>query len=87
MNCCDEFGDCQQGRQCPIRQGYGHRKVRAGQPVGDDTGCLPVQYTKEQIDDWEADDRASMRDVVWIVILSTALTWILVWLLFDLMGV
>ena len=82
MNCCNH--DCDQGRSCATRK---TRRVRAGQPVGDDTGCLPVQYTKEQLDDWEADDRASMRDVVWIVILSTALTWILVWLLFDLMGV
>ena len=87
MNCCDEFGDCQQGRQCPIRTGYGHRKVRAGQPVRDDTGCLPVQYTQAQLDDWEADDRAAARDFAWMAILSTLLVVVLVVLLFDLMGV
>ena len=20
MNCCDEYGDCRQGRDCPVRQ-------------------------------------------------------------------
>lgn len=67
MNCCDEFGDCQQGRQCPIRQGYGHRKVRAGQPVRDDTGCLPVQYTQEQLDQWRREiDREAVE--LWIIV-------------------
>ena len=67
MNCCDEFGDCQQGRQCPIRQGYGHRKVRAGQPVRDDTGCLPVQYTQEQLDQWRKQiDREAVE--LWIIV-------------------
>lgn len=21
MNCCDEYGDCRQGRDCPVRKG------------------------------------------------------------------
>lgn len=33
------------------------RRVRAGAPPPDNTGCLPVQYTKEQITDWERQDR------------------------------
>ena len=57
MNCCNEFGDCRQGRDCPVRAGYAHRKVRAGQPVGDDTGCLPVEYTEEQLAVWDAEER------------------------------
>ena len=82
MNCYNH--DCDQGRSCATRK---TRRVRAGQPVGDDTGCLPVQYTKEQLDDWEADDRAAARDFAWMAILSTALVVVLVVLLFDLMGV
>jgi sensor histidine kinase regulating citrate/malate metabolism len=55
------------GRQCPIRQGYGHRKVRAGQPVRDDTGCLPVQYTQEQLDQWRKQiDREAVE--LWIIV-------------------
>ena len=87
MNCCDEYGDCQQGRNCPVRTGYGHRKVRAGKPVSDDTGCLPVQYTKEQIDDWEVDDRAAAREFLIMTVLVALLFAVLAALLFDLMGV
>ena len=67
MNCCDEYGDCRQGRDCPIRTGYGHRRVRAGQPVCDDTGCLPVQYTQEQIDEWRREvDREAVE--FWLIV-------------------
>ena len=61
------------------------RRVRAGRPP-DNTGCLPVQYTQAQLDDWEADDRAAARDFAWMAILSTLLVVVLVVLLFDLMG-
>jgi hypothetical protein len=29
MNCCDDNGNCRQGRDCPVRT----RRVRAGQPA------------------------------------------------------
>jgi hypothetical protein len=29
MNCCNDNGDCTQGRDCPVRT----RRVRAGQPA------------------------------------------------------
>jgi hypothetical protein len=41
MNCCDDYGDCNQGRDCPIRKGYGTRRARAGEPVTDE---LPIKY-------------------------------------------
>lgn len=37
------------------------RRVRAGQPVGDDTGCLPVDYTQAQLDVWRAEETAKAR--------------------------
>ena len=82
MNCCNH--DCDQGRSCATRK---TRRVRAGQPVGDDTGCLPVQYTKEQLDDWEADDRAAAREFLIMTVLVALLFAVLAALLFDLMGV
>jgi hypothetical protein len=48
------------GRQCPIRQGYGHRKVRAGRPP-DNTGCLPVDYTQAQLDAWHQEEAVKAR--------------------------
>ena len=80
MNCCDEYGDCQQGRNCPVRTGYGHRKVRAGKPVSDDTGCLPVQYTEDQLDQWRREiDREAVE--LWIIVAC------LVMLVFIVLGV
>jgi hypothetical protein len=35
MNCCDDYGDCNQGRDCPVR------KVRAYPHVPDD---MMVEY-------------------------------------------
>jgi len=63
------------------------RRVRAGRPVGDDTGCLPVQYTQEQIDDWGVDDRAAAREFLIMTVLVALLFAVLAALLFDLMGV
>lgn len=84
-NCCNQA--CEQGRKCPNRQGYGHSKVRAGKPVRDDTGCLPVQYTQAQLDDWEVDDRAAAREFLIMTVLVALLFAVLAALLFDLMGV
>lgn len=43
------------------------RKVRAGQPVAEDAGCLPVQYTQEQLDQWRKQiDREAVE--LWIIV-------------------
>lgn len=58
MNCCDQ--ECHQGKDCPIRQGYGHRRVRAGQPI---------QYTEEQLEQWRREDeRMDLED--WLTVAS-----------------
>jgi hypothetical protein len=28
MNCCDEYGNCRQGRDCPIRKSRVKREIR-----------------------------------------------------------
>jgi hypothetical protein len=28
MNCCDEYGNCRQGRDCPIRKSQAKREIR-----------------------------------------------------------
>lgn len=71
MNCCDY--DCTQGRDCPIRTGKPIRRVRAGQPVGDDTGCLPVEFTEQQLQEWERDDDRLDRDDVLTLLSAIAL--------------
>lgn len=36
------------------------RRVRAGQ-APDNTGCLPVDFTQQQIDAWQAEESAKTR--------------------------
>ena len=33
MNCCDEYGDCRQGRDCPVRVAKIGRKDHAPAPL------------------------------------------------------
>jgi hypothetical protein len=33
MNCCDEYGDCRQGRDCPVRVAKVGRKDHAPAPL------------------------------------------------------
>ena len=41
-------------------------RVRAGRPP-DNTGCLPVQYTQEQLDQWRREiDREAVE--LWIIV-------------------
>ena len=41
MNCCDEYGNCNQGRDCPVR------RVKAGQPA-------PSEWPPKEF--WPQDD-------------------------------
>ena len=66
MNCCDEYGDCNQGRDCPIRKGYVTRRCRAGKPVEDD---LPVQYWPGHEDDGIEDQKDMVAVAIALFIL------------------
>jgi len=68
MNCCDSTEDCHQGRDCPIRRGYGTRKVRAGAPVAED---LPISYAAGHEDDERVPDEPDFVGVaIFIVVVS-----------------
>ncbi len=62
-NCCNDYGDCTQGRHCPVR------RVRAGGPPPDD---LPIQYAEEEPDFTNV---AIFITVVSIVFAIVAMAW------------
>ena len=83
MNCCDH--DCHQGKDCPIRASYSHRKVRAGQPPQD-----PIQFADEQLAQWEKEEanrKADAREEWFTVACTVALVIVAVLWLFGLIGI
>jgi hypothetical protein len=48
MNCCDDNGDCTQGRDCPVRKGYTHRRVRGNSTPPPD---MPIQFARGHEDE------------------------------------
>lgn len=47
MNCCDEAGNCRQGRDCPVRL------ARMGMAVPDDDDTpSPEQRQRQELLDW-----------------------------------
>lgn len=50
------------------------RRVRAGTPPPDSTGCLPVDYTAQQIDAWAREQDQERRPSRKTLLLSLATT-------------
>jgi len=71
MNCCDEYGDCRQGRDCPART----RRVRAGGPPPDD---MPIQMMEEPT---HRSDFAAVMIVLGMATAIAALAWLVVYLM------
>ena len=75
MNCCDEYGDCRQGRDCPIRQAYAKPKHR-NRPVAPFGWRYPYVPVKLRGDTtWRETVRATAELVLVVVlcVLATAL--------------
>ena len=43
MNCCDEYGDCRQGRDCPVRRQHAYPAILPPDlPVWPDKKPMPA---------------------------------------------
>jgi hypothetical protein len=64
MNCCDDNGDCNQGRNCPVRE---TRRVRAGKAPDVELWVRPpMGMTQEEMDALERQDRSDMRSAMFL---------------------
>ena len=68
MNCCDQFGNCNQGRDCPVRVAKYRPVMMAADPLPPSTWRQQIRYLAEWV-------LIAIVSVVWL-----ALLYILVWL-------
>lgn len=57
MNCCDQFGNCRQGRDCPVRR----QRVRAGGPP---------PTTLPEFDEYEETWRQYLGDLARVLLIA-----------------
>lgn len=62
MNCCDANGDCQQGRDCPVRK----CRQRAGQPAKYDEEIWLGKTAEEIEDALEKQWKSELKSIVFI---------------------
>lgn len=44
MNCCDSYGNCNQGRDCPVRVAKVGQRMKAADPLPASTWRLKLKY-------------------------------------------
>lgn len=68
MNCCDDYGKCTQGRDCPIRVAKIGQKMKSADPLPPSTWRQQIRYLAEWV-------LIAIIGVVWLTLL-----FLLVWL-------
>jgi hypothetical protein len=64
MNCCDDFGDCHQGRDCPVRVAKYKPVMRAADPLPTSVWRQQLRYLAEWV-------LLSIVGAVWLTFLAT----------------
>jgi hypothetical protein len=64
MNCCDDFGNCNQGRDCPIRVTKARPVMLAADPLPPSTWRQQLRYLAEWV-------LMSLVGVLWLAFLAT----------------
>jgi hypothetical protein len=62
MNCCNDFGDCRQGRDCPVRVAKYKPVMRAADPLPPSIWRQQLRYLAEWV-------LLSLVGVLWIAFL------------------
>jgi hypothetical protein len=64
MNCCDDYGNCNQGRNCPIRVAKARPAMRAADPLPPSTWRQQLRYLVEWV-------LLGFGGVLWLAFLAT----------------
>jgi hypothetical protein len=64
MNCCDDFGNCNQGRDCPIRVTKARPVMLAADPLPPSAWRPNLRYLTEWV-------LMSLVGVLWLAFLAT----------------
>ena len=66
-NCCDDYGDCNQGRNCPARVAKAKPVMRVADP-------LPVSVWREQVDRLAYWVLMGILGLMWLALLSAVVS-------------
>jgi len=69
MNCCDEYGNCNQGRDCPIRVARIGQRMKAADPLPPSTWRQQLRYLAEWV-------LMGIVGVVWLTFLVACIAYL-----------
>ena len=68
MNCCDDYGNCNQGRDCPIRVAKYRPVMRAADPLPPSVWRQQLRYLAEWV-------LLGIVGAMWLLVLVVAVFW------------